>query len=94
MFQNNFNIFISPKGGMKREFHMPLQLETFQGDGGTLKTIVKNVVVFPLEVYVPGKTHGESNYDMNEFQRGTRQHVVTNKVAQNFNIPRLGHVGA
>lgn len=69
-------------------------METFQGDGGTLKKIVKNVMVFPLEVHVPGKTLGEGSYDMNEFQQGTRQHVVTNKVVQNFNIPRLVHVDA
>ncbi len=72
---------------------MPLQLETFQRDGGTLKTIVKNVMVFLLEMYVPRKTPKEGSYDMNRFQQGTRQHVVTNKVVQNFNIPRLGRVG-
>jgi hypothetical protein len=79
---------------MKSEFHMILQLETFQGDGRTLKTIVKSVMVFPLEMYVLGRTPREGNYDMNEFQQCTRQHVVTNKMVQNFNIPRLGHVGA
>ncbi len=79
---------------MKSKFHVLLQLETFQGDGRTLKTIVKSVMVFPLEVYVPRKTPRAGSYDMNEFQQGTRQHHVTNKVVQNFNIPRLGHVGA
>lgn len=78
---------------MKREFHVPLQLETFQRDGGTLKTIVKSVMIFPLEMYVPRKTPKEGSYDMNGFEQGTRQHVVTNKLVQNFNMPRLGHVG-
>lgn len=52
---------------MKREFHAPLQLETFQGDGGTLNFFVKCMFQ---------EKHTGGSYDMNEFQQGTRQHVT------------------
>jgi hypothetical protein len=82
------------KGGRRRDFHLSVQLESVQNDGEFTRTIIKNVIVLPLEVHCEANTPWGDSHDMTTFELRTRQQVVVEKTAQQYNDPRLALIGA
>ncbi len=45
-----------------------MQLESVQNDGEFTKTIIKNVIVLPLEIHWEANIPSGDNYDMTTFE--------------------------
>jgi hypothetical protein len=69
-----------------------MRLESVQNDGEFTKTIIKNVIVLHLEKHCEVNSPSGDNYDMTTFELKIERQVVVEKVAQQYNDPRLAFI--
>ncbi len=62
-----------------------------QNDGEFTKTIIKNVIILPLEIHCEVDIPSGDNYDMTTFELKIEQRVVEN-IVQQYNDPRLAFI--